>query len=142
MIRLRPVPTTPKWRGMLDYLQLACLPGDDPCGYKPRDLWWIAFDAGTPVAFAGVRPTAYNPSIWYLFRAGVIPSARGNGLQKRLIRVRLAGAARLGADMVVTDTRASNCASANSLIAAGFRTYNPASRWALPDSVYWRKKLP
>lgn len=140
MIRMRRVPLTPKWQGLLDYLQLACLPGDDPCPYKDGDCWWIAFADELPVAFAAVRPTG-TPGVWYLCRAGVIPTARGQGLQKRLIRVRLLAAKAAGASAVVTDTRPNNCASSNSLIAAGFRTYNPATRWACDDSIYWRKEL-
>lgn len=140
MTALRRVRLTPKWTSLLDYLQLECLPDDVPCPYKAGDRWWVAFDGDAPVAFAGARPSG-TPGYWYLCRAGVIPSARGQGLQKRLIRVRTAAAKAAGATAVITDTRSGNCASSNSLIGEGFRTYMPARRWALPDSIYWKKDL-
>jgi GNAT superfamily N-acetyltransferase len=140
MIRARRVAVTPKHRSLLDYLQLECLPGDDPCPYKDADVWFIAYAGTVPVGFAGIRPLPSDPSCWYLCRAGVIPAARGQGIQKRLIRRRLEAARKAGAAWVVTDTRASNCASSNSLIREGFTTYNPHTRWACVDSIYWRRK--
>lgn len=140
MIRLRRVKPAGKWASLLDYLQLECLPEDALCEYKAGDLWWIAFNGDQPVGFAGIRPLE-NVGLWYLCRAGVIPSARGQGLQKRLIRVRLAGAKAAGGVLAISDTEKGNCASSNSLIAAGFRTYTPQYQWALPTSIYWRKTL-
>lgn len=125
----------------LDALQRDCLPHDEPCEYKPRDVWHVAFDGALPVGFCCVRPTSSTPSIWYLARAGVVPEARGRGLQKRMIRTRLSAAKRAGASSVVTDCTLDNAASANSLIACGFRVFTPRYRWALPRSIYWRKKL-
>lgn len=137
--RLRCVTPTGRSKVELDRLQAACLPDDDPCEYRPTDLWWLVRDSsGVAVAFACVRPTPDDPCIWYLARAGVAQEARGQGLQARLIRVRLAAAKRHGAVAVVTDCTTLNPASANSLIASGFRVYTPAYAWALPNSIYWR----
>jgi GNAT superfamily N-acetyltransferase len=119
------------------WLQHETLPMDDPL---PADEghWWIAYQGGNPVAFASLKELA--DGVCYLSRAGVLPHARGKGLQKRLIRTRIRHAKRVGADTVVTDT-SENPASANSLIAEGFRMYSPELRWALPTSAYWVRKL-
>jgi len=140
MIRLKRIDPA-KSREVLDYLQVTCLPGDEPCEYKPADQWVIAMDGDIPVAFGCVRPTPNDPGTWYLARAGVIGSARGKGLQKRLIRWRVSAAKAAGATLIVTDCTNDNAASANSLIRAGFRVYDPQTAWAMPTSIYWRLDL-
>jgi GNAT superfamily N-acetyltransferase len=120
-------------------LQRACLPSDKPYD-TARGWWWVAFTAAdVPVAFAGLTETYADPWMGYLCRAGVVPEARGAGLQKRLIRTRLRLAKSLGMRSVVTDTAHGNHASANSLIATGFRMYQPAQCWAAPGAHYWRR---
>lgn len=124
---------------ILTDLQLRCLPSDVPTEYKAQDSWWLVLDDGYPVGFAGVRNLGQG--IWYLCRAGVVYKARGHGLQKRLIRARVAAARKGGGTAVISDCTAENAASANSLIAAGFRLYTPAAKWGLPTSLYWRLNL-
>jgi GNAT superfamily N-acetyltransferase len=132
-------------RGAADFetvseLQRQCLPSDAAAPYRHGSQWWLVrAEDGTPVAFAGVNHIAGKMS--YLCRAGVLPAARGSGLQKRLIRVRVAAARRRGSVAVITDTTRANIASSNSLIACGFRTYWPETRWALSSSVYWLRSL-
>jgi len=124
----------------LQALQLTTLPYDTPCVVKPDDLWWIGYDGPNAVAFCCIRPL--GDGLWYLARAGVLSTHRGKGLQKRMIRLRVNAAMRNGAKHVITDCTLSNPASANSLIACGFKVYTPARAWGLPTSVYWRKELP
>jgi len=123
----------------LSELQNICLPSD-----KPYDTnygsWWIATKDGEDVGFAGlVRTVSWN-DCGYLCRAGVIPSARGQRLQKKLIYVRIRQAKALGWNWLVTDTRF-NPASANSLIACGFKMFQPSKPWGCKDTLYWRRKL-
>jgi GNAT superfamily N-acetyltransferase len=134
-------PENPKARATLDYLQALCFPYDVACEYRPADLWWIVYDAGHPVAFCCTRPTTADPAWWYLARAGVLPAARGKGIQKRMLRTREHAARKAGALVMVTDCTNDNYASANSLMGCGYRLYNPAYRWGLPNSLYWRKAL-
>lgn len=102
--------------------------------------WWLAYhDFKTPVGFAGIVKVPHE-NLGYLKRAGVIPSFRGQGLQRRFIRVREIRARKNGWARVVTDTT-SNVASANSLIGAGYRLYSPAHPWAFNNSLYWYKDL-
>jgi predicted acetyltransferase len=89
------------------------------------------------VAFCAVSKV--NSKLWYLSRAGVLPTARGKGMQKRMIRVRVKHAFAMGGSAVVTDCTADNVASANSLINCGFKLYFPENPWALSNSIYWIK---
>jgi GNAT superfamily N-acetyltransferase len=119
------------------WLQTTCLPHDEPRALK-GDEWWIAYQDGLPVAFAAMR--MINKTDAYLSRAGVLPAARGHGIQKRLIRARVQYAKKQGVTTVLTDTT-DNPASANSLISQGFRMHNPQYRWATPSANYWIKTI-
>jgi len=120
------------------------LPDDEPYAMGSA-RWWLASVDGQTVAYAGAKALqGANAGHVMLCRAGVLPCARGAGLQKRLIRARLrwaAGLERVGA--VVTYTVRDNVRSSNSLIACGFRLYTPAAPWFAPDTdvLYWRKAL-
>lgn len=126
-------------RETLDLLQMAVMPDDFKCEYKPQDLWWIVERDGLPVAYACTRPVSAH--WWYLARVGVLKEARGNGLQKKLIRLRCNAAKKAGGVAMITDTRADNYPSSNSLIACGFRLYEPVDRWAFVTGLYWMKDL-
>jgi RimJ/RimL family protein N-acetyltransferase len=125
---------------LLGALHTACMPADDVPDFS-HGWWWVGTVDGVPAAFAGMTPVASWPQTAYLKRSGVLPQFRGNGYQKRLIRVRLAYARRLGMERVVTDTAEWNYASSNSLIACGFRLYEPQRRWSFGTALYWVKKL-
>lgn len=102
--------------------------------------WWLAYDEGVAVAFCGMHRSVRWSDVAYLSRSGIAVSHRGKGLQRRLIRTRIALAKRAGANWAITDTRR-NPASANSLIACGFRMYEPTVPWSFKDACYWRKEL-
>jgi GNAT superfamily N-acetyltransferase len=102
--------------------------------------WWIACENDIPVAFAGVIASTLYPLTGYYKRVGVLPEARGWGLQLRLTRALEARCRRNGWFRVVSDTR-DNVPSANNFIQAGYHLFEPATRWAFADSLYWRKML-
>jgi GNAT superfamily N-acetyltransferase len=125
---------------LLLFLQKQILPSDVP--YQPdRGHWWIAYaEDGKPVGFAGlVRSTTWTDT-GYLCRAGVLDGYTGHGIQKRLIKARLAQAKRLGWNWCITDTT-KNPASANSLISCGFKMYTPTRPWSFRNACYWRYKV-
>lgn len=128
-----------KIAALLRYLQLDTLEGDKPLSAS-EGHWWIAYDGELPVAFAGVLQSVRWADTGYLCRAGVIRSHRGQGLQRRLIRVREQKARRLGWNWLITDTF-NNPASANSLIGSGYRLFEPSKPWSFNGALYWRKKL-
>lgn len=123
----------------LSVLQNICLPFD-----KPYDTnfgcWWIASEDNRDIGFAGLVRSVSWTDCGYLCRAGVVPSARGQGLQKKFIHVRIRQAKALGWKWVVSDTRL-NPASANSLISCGFKMFEPTNPWGCKDTLHWRKKL-
>ena len=52
----------------------------------------------------------------------------------------MAKAKRLGMNWLITDTT-DNPPSANSLIACGFKLFEPSKPWANKQSLYWRKRI-
>lgn len=102
--------------------------------------WWFAFDDDEPIAFAGMSPSRRWGDCGYLCRAGVDEAYRGHGLQRRLIRARVAEARRKGWYCLFTDTTDAP-ASANSLIAEGFKIYQPSKPYVFKNTIYWRLKL-
>lgn len=120
-------------------LQLAILPCDKPA---PTHVgwWWIVYDGPLPVGFCGLYQSVKWRDAGYLCRSGVMPEYRGRGLQKRLIRLRERKAREAGMTWLVTDTY-ENPPSSNSLIACGYKTYQPETPWGADGVTYWRKSL-
>lgn len=141
MIRIVAVDSTDeKTAALLHYLQLDTLPDDTP--YNVRNgHWWIAYEGELAVGFAGISQSVRWTDTGYLCRAGVIRSHRGKGLQKRLIRVREAKARRIGWKWLITETANWNVASANSLLACGYKLFTPTHAWGVEGALYWRKKI-
>lgn len=133
-------PASPKLAALLTWLQLEALPHDDPLPPAAGDFWWVAYDKDQPVAFAALRPSSQFSNVGYLSRCGVVPSKRGQGLQRRLLLARERFARRQGWTHLVTDTRG-NPASSNNLIRCGYRMYTPSSPWGFDDACYWIKAL-
>lgn len=105
-----------------------------------RGWWWVAYDGREVAGFCGLTPTYRDASIGYLKRAGVLYRHRGQGLQRRFVRVREAKARRVGMRSIITDTT-DNPSSSNNLIACGYRIFRPPSPWAFPETIYWHKEL-
>jgi GNAT superfamily N-acetyltransferase len=100
--------------------------------------WWLTYQDGISVAFAGMVPSTHVRKAGYISRVGVLSQNRGHGLQLRLMRVMESWARRCGWSSIVSDTT-ENLASANNFIRAGFRLYEPQFPWAWPNTLYWRK---
>lgn len=105
-------------------------------------VWWLARDDdGDPVGYCGACIEPESPRVCYLIRAGVLPDARGQGLQRRMIAARLAWARGQGLTTAITYTTATNVRSMRSLARARFLPYAPADPWAGAGSVYWHRTL-
>jgi GNAT superfamily N-acetyltransferase len=130
----------PEVQTKLSVLQKKCLPLDKPYD-TTNGYWWIVVDAqNIECAFAGLVASSRWSDTGYLCRAGVIPSHRGHGIQKRLIRARIRQARELNWNWVITDTY-HNPASANSLISVGFKMFEPTIPWGANGTLYWRFNL-
>lgn len=121
-------------------LQQLCLPYDKPFD-STHGHWWIAVSAaGLDAGFAGLVPSVRWSDCGYLCRAGVAPLYRGQGIQKQLIRLRIRQAKTEGYAWLVTDTH-ENPASSNSLIATGFKLFEPSKPWGAKGTLYWKLSL-
>lgn len=139
MLKFKRLPLTAKNIKLLRVLQKACLPVDAP--YLEISGWyWIGCWNNTPIAFCILAPSLQWSDCVYLARAGVLREFRGRGLQKRMITIRETLARKKGYVWSVSDTT-ENPASSNSLIAKGYKVYEPANPWGFKYSLYWRKKL-
>jgi len=123
----------------LSVLQKICLPFDKPYD-TTSGYWWIAIKNGVDIGFAGLVHSSRWTDCCNLIRAGVVPDHRGQGLQKKFIRVRIRQAKALKMNWIVTSTY-DNPASANSLIACGFKMFDPSVPWMTLHTSYWRLKL-
>ncbi|RLI46826.1 hypothetical protein DRO61_08760 [Candidatus Bathyarchaeota archaeon] len=101
--------------------------------------WWIVWDENhNPVGYCGV--VLYGDFAVHK-RCGVLPTARGQGLQKKMLRLRENFAKKKGAESIYTYVSVQNVISANNLIKVGYRVYNPEWRWGGDDFLYVEKKL-
>lgn len=104
----------------------ATWPGDD------HEHWFARDEDGKVVGFASAKFIPDTKTV-FLSRAAVIRSARGAGLHKRLIRVRLQWAAAQGCDLTISYISMRNYKSMLNLVACGFRfEYNRSPKpWHL-----------
>jgi GNAT superfamily N-acetyltransferase len=126
-------------KDQLKTLQTTCLPYDDPV-YPEKGAVWIGYGGFQPVAFCMLEQSQQWRDTAYLSRSGVLPCWRGQGLQKRMIRIREKHARSRGYTWLISDTT-ENPPSANSLARLGYQMFEPTKPWALEKSLYWRKKL-
>ena len=114
---------------------------------KNRSVWskacecWVVLDGTEIVAFGSLQPSIRFADVVYLNSAGVCEKYRGLGLQRRLIRVRLAWARRNKKHFAVTDTVPENAPSSRNLVRCGFLPYTPEVPWKGPGARYWSCKL-
>lgn len=102
-------------------LDAGLFPNDDPMPefILQDSLWWIASQSGQVAGYGGLY-LGIEGQAW-LVRTGVLPTFRGQHLQRKLIRARLRAARKAGVPAVDTYTHVTNIASQRSLIACGFR---------------------
>jgi len=135
---IKRVNLSPRTENLLKWLDSECFPADEPYDFAKQD-WWIVYDEQKhPVGYAGLKNKG---GYVYFGRAGILPSARGHGLQRRLIRVREKHARQLGCKSAITDTVPSNVASNNNLIREGYEMYHPQAPWRVGGAIYWIKDL-
>lgn len=123
------------------YLDSICFPNEAPLEFGPKCHYWVLLDFGIPVAYCGLKVS--TEEVAYLNRAGVLPMARGQGYQRKMIRLREQYAASIGVEEVVTYTVIGNSHSSNNLIAAGYRLWDPEEeeKWVAEPVMYWYRAL-
>lgn len=114
---------------------------DSPLAKKEESWWWLVIDQDkNVVAFAGLTVYSANKT-GFLSRVGVRKSHRGQGLQKKLIKVREKMLKKLGYSRMITYVAYDNIHSANNLINCGYRLYIPRWEWGLKWAFYLEKYL-
>jgi GNAT superfamily N-acetyltransferase len=145
MIRLHPCADI----GLLARLDAELFPIDKPPVWEGAH-WFVGYDDAEAVAFCGWKPVEHDGvAVGFHYRAGVLPSWRGRGLQCEMIQHRERRMLEAGLTAAVTYTDADNAASMCSLIAEGYRPYNPTPTTVLSGQgrlgrvgfVHWRKDL-
>lgn len=101
--------------------------------------WLVYYLGSEPVGFAGLSYT--TKTIACLELVGVLKSAGGRGIQKKLIKARERYARTKGCVKMITYTAGWNMKSINSLISCGYKTYRPMYAWAGKEFIYWWRKL-
>jgi GNAT superfamily N-acetyltransferase len=140
MIRFRKInKMTTGVRQELETLQRACLPEDTPV-FPEDGTWWVGHDGSQAVAFCLIEPSCQWLDTAYLARSGVLKAWRGQGLQKKMITIRERHARSMGYRWMISDTT-DNPPSSNSLMAKGYRIFDPSKPWGMNTTLYWRKRL-
>lgn len=128
---------------LLAWLDAQCFPDDTPA-IIPGAEWWIGRNPiGVSACYCAyrVRYESRTP-VAELYRAGVMPGFRGQGLQRRMIDLRCKAAKKQNLKTAMTVTAWNNAASMRSLMAAGFKPHRPnAYTTILETLVHWRKEL-
>lgn len=134
------VPLTDPYSGYIEDLHDASFPGCEPY-LESRGDYWLVRDGDRYAGFAAMMCSG-TEKVGYLARSGVLKPWQGQGLQRKLIKVRVAWARKRRLRVLVTET-IDNPVSANNLIEEGFRMYRPAAPWNdYADEVcYWRLEL-
>lgn len=123
-------------------MDLLLFPSDEPIDDPEAHIWFVGFDGPKAVCYASVKLlSATDAGTAFLSRCGVLPSHRGQGLQKRLIKARERAARNAGATHILTYTVTWNAHSMNSLFSCGYRAYIPALKWGGSGAVYFSKPL-
>lgn len=124
-------------------LDLLCFASEEGALGSIEDLtgsdWWIAWDeSGDPVGYGGV--VIYEDFAIHK-RCGVLPCARKQGLQKKMLKVRETYAKKQGCEVICTYVSVENPISANNLIKVGYRAYVPEWQWGGREFLYVQKAL-
>jgi ribosomal protein S18 acetylase RimI-like enzyme len=126
-----------------------CFPLDTPAVLAGAH-WSIGWDGEAPAAFCAWKIVEHDgATVGFHYRAGVLPGYRGQGLQRRMLRLREAEMREQGLRKAVTYTDADGAASMRNLIAEGYRPYVPTPATTLSGLgrlgrvgfVHWEKTL-
>lgn len=127
-------------RKLLTALHTLTFPGDSAPAWKANGMAWITRDIDDePVGFLYAEPM--TDGSLYFSRVGVMPAARGKGIQRQLMSLMYSRAKREGYRVLVSTTY-QNPPSANNFVREQWMTYMPATPWGASDTIYWFKELP
>lgn len=104
--------------------------------------YWVVYDeAGDPVGFCSLYPLSKEPGCVFFSRAGLLPSAQGKGLHKKMIETRMRWSKRNGYKIAITYTHRLNAKSFSNLQQCGFALYLPENNYAGKEFLYFYADL-
>lgn len=98
---------------------------DDAETPRRGNVYWALWHEGEMVGYCSVRPSQTEKNAAFLSRAGLLPSARGRGLQRRMVRVRERWAKDNGFERTITYVHTTNIPSLRNIMACGYLPYEP-----------------
>lgn len=121
------------------YLHSETFPTDEFYDSDYPMVYWIAWCGIEPIGFAILG--LWDDGTCFLARAGLIESARGKGLHKRLITARENYAKKNNYSAVITYTIKDNYSSMNNLASRGYKLYEPEYPYAADNCMYFIKEI-
>lgn len=137
MTEIRKVPVS-RCKRVMGAIHTLTFPADELPRWRSDGAAWVAYDGEDAVGFLYAEPQLDGS--WYFSRVGVMPQARGKGLQRVLMQ-RLEGWAKRQGIKTLVSTTYQNPASANNFVREQWLTYLPATPWGALDTIYWWKAL-
>lgn len=132
----------------IEEMDRVCFPFDAPYYFQWKEnVSWISMESDQPSTEprANGYLTAHplKRGVFFFSRVGVMPSARGAGLQRRLMACMERHGRRKSWREIVTYTAGHNGFSTRNILAAGYRTYEPKKDQAYVgyEVVHMRKRL-
>ncbi len=137
-------------RALIRYMDAECFPKDEPFEWK--DAYFTIGEKYPssekyPACYCAWKPVEFKGStVAFLYRAGVMPEFRGQGLQQKMIAIRENQIHHhRDIDFIITCTAVDNMASISSMQKSGYKIYSP-SNGKLPDvayepSIHWYKEI-
>jgi len=104
--------------------------------FKENREWWVIEDNGQIIAYCG---SLYIDGVCIFVRAWVHRPYRGNGLQSRMIKLRLKAAK--SCYKAITYVHPDGISSMNHLVNNGFRFYVPQAKYAGDGFLYFYKDM-
>lgn len=106
--------------------------------FKDNRDWWAIVVRKKLIAYCGCL---YKDGICIFVRVWVHKDYRGKGLQRRMIKARVAAARKRKCKKAITYTKMWNYPSANNLIKEQFLIYRPEYAYGGDEMLYFYKKL-
>lgn len=136
---------------LLNFMDRQLFPNDEPPEYAGANWFVMRNPYDALVGFCAWKVVEHNGAkVGFHYRAGVMPTFRGAGLQKRMIDFRETQMRLAGLSKAVTYTDADNAQSMRSLLKCGYLPYTPTEETCLSGGlarlgragfVHWQKIL-
>lgn len=128
----------------IEAMDKVCFPFDKPYMFAwKKNVSWVVEelvdDEKTIIAYLSAHPLGRMR--WFFSRVGVLPVARGRGLQRKLMGTLEKHGRAAGWKEIVTYTVAINGWSTRNILACGYRTYEPRKSYVGWDVIHMRKRL-